>query len=694
MTESSPRPVRAATTSAVRPEIQGLRAAAVMLVVIFHLWPSRLTGGYAGVDVFFAISGFLITAHLVREVERTGTVALASFWARRARRLLPASMLVLLVSAIGVLVWVPVTYWQQFLREAAAATTYVLNWLLTRDAVDYLAAENAASPVQHYWSLSVEEQFYLVWPLLIILAVSLARSRRRTSDRTLIIVVLAIVTGASLAYSIYETATSPAAAYFVTTTRAWEFGAGGLLAVIGTASVRTSPTVRALVAWLGWAGIALTAFTFTPATPFPGYLALLPVLGTLAVIWAGTPDRAWAPTALVRLRPVQALGDVSYAVYLWHWPLIVIVPFALGHDLGTVNKVLILGVTLGLAVATKLWVEDPLRSGARWKRSRPRSTFAVAAAGMAVILVLSGAGYAVARTSQNAGTAQADSLIKGATDCLGAAASDPALEQPCENPDLEGVLLPELAGIADDTGDAFSCYDTAPGAALKPCTFGSTDAGALKVAIVGDSHAAMLLPGLRDQLKTLNWSVDTYVSRGCVWSWVDSADAADECYDRRHALQERFEQGDKYDVILVTARRDPTLAETAGDPRAELLAKAWAPVIARGTQVIALADNPMLPEGTLDCLIDAPADSAETSSCATTQEQAFSQSDPLPEAVELAGTGAHLVDLSDFYCWNGSCPLVIGHVLVYRDTHHITATFSRTLAPFLVRGINTFIDQG
>ena len=181
-------PIRPAVApSAVRPEIQGLRAAAVMLVVIFHLWPSRLPGGYAGVDVFFAISGFLITAHLVREVERTGTVALPAFWARRARRLLPASMLVLLVSAVGVLVWVPVTYWQQFLREAAAATTYVLNWLLTRDAVDYLAAENAASPVQHYWSLSVEEQFYLVWPLLIILAVSLARTRRQTSDRTLIV---------------------------------------------------------------------------------------------------------------------------------------------------------------------------------------------------------------------------------------------------------------------------------------------------------------------------------------------------------------------------------------------------------------------------------------------------------------------------------------------------------------------------
>ena len=167
MTQTALTPLRSDRTNATRPEIQALRAAAVLLVVIFHLWPLRLPGGFTGVDVFFVISGYLITAHLLREVHRSGSVSLARFWARRVRRLLPASLFVLLVSVIGVLIWVPVTYWQQFLRETAAAATYVLNWVLTRDAVDYLASENTPSPVQHFWSLSVEEQFYLAWPLLI-----------------------------------------------------------------------------------------------------------------------------------------------------------------------------------------------------------------------------------------------------------------------------------------------------------------------------------------------------------------------------------------------------------------------------------------------------------------------------------------------------------------------------------------------
>ncbi|MGH2943554.1 MAG: acyltransferase family protein, partial [Solirubrobacteraceae bacterium] len=229
--------------SELRPEIQALRALAVLTVVVYHLWPAAMPGGFVGVDVFFAISGFLITAHLVREVEKTGRLSIWRFWARRARRLLPAALLTLLACAVATLLLVPQLYWQQFLTEIGASTAYVQNWQLAADAVDYLAAENRPSPVQHFWSLSAEEQFYVVWPLLIVVAAVWAARRRLA-----IAIVLALVTGLSLAYSITETAANPAAAYFVTPTRAWEFGAGGLLALLGTRT-RLPDAVRAALSW-------------------------------------------------------------------------------------------------------------------------------------------------------------------------------------------------------------------------------------------------------------------------------------------------------------------------------------------------------------------------------------------------------------------------------------------------------------
>jgi len=280
-------------------------------------------GGFAGVDVFFAISGFLITSLLLREAERDGRVSLSGFWARRARRILPAALLTILAGAIATIVLVPLTQWQQFLGEMRASTAYVQNWQLAGDAVDYLASANAPSPVQHYWSLSIEEQFYLVWPVLIAVALVATRGRQAAPRRRLVALVLATATALSLLYSMLDTAADPAAAYFVTPTRAWELGAGALLALAGPFG--RSPTfARAVLSWLGLAAIVVAALTYSGATPFPGYAALLPVLGALAVIRAGAPAWRLAPTRLMAFAPVQRLGDISYSVYLCHWPLIIL----------------------------------------------------------------------------------------------------------------------------------------------------------------------------------------------------------------------------------------------------------------------------------------------------------------------------------------------------------------------------------
>jgi peptidoglycan/LPS O-acetylase OafA/YrhL len=317
----------------VRVEIQALRALAVSLVVLYHVVPLRLPGGYVGVDVFFVVSGSLITAHLLREVERTGRIRLAPFWARRARRLLPASLLVLLVSVAATVVWVPQTYWQGWLREIGASALYVENWVLAGDAVDYLAHTNAASPAQHYWSLSTEEQFYLAWPLLVALA-SWVAVRLGVRRRTALGALFGLLTLVSFLWSLWTTQVSPPDAYFTTPTRAWEFSLGGLLALWTATPPAGREQLRSLVSWTGFGAIAITALTYTGETPFPGTAALLPVLGTVAVIWAGAPRHDWSPTAVADFGPVRFLGNVSYSAYLWHWPLVVVLPFALGHPLG------------------------------------------------------------------------------------------------------------------------------------------------------------------------------------------------------------------------------------------------------------------------------------------------------------------------------------------------------------------------
>src|SRR3954470_16690257 len=291
--------------SQTRPEIQALRAIAVGIVVIYHFWPRLLPGGFVGVDVFFVISGFLITSQLLREVDRTGSISMAGFWARRARRILPPALFVLLFCAVATILFVPLNYWQQFFDELRASTTYGQNWHLAASAVNYFSADNPVSPVQHFWSLSAEEQFYVVWPLMILLVAGVTRIRPLRAGRRSIGLVIGALTLVSLAYGIYWTAADPAAAYFVTPTRAWEFGAGGILALFA-ARPRVDTKAIAALSWAGLVAIGLAAATYSDATAFPGVAALLPVLGAVAVIYAGSPLTRPSPA---RLPPPACCGS-------------------------------------------------------------------------------------------------------------------------------------------------------------------------------------------------------------------------------------------------------------------------------------------------------------------------------------------------------------------------------------------------
>ena len=396
--------------SAFRADIQALRAISVLLVLAFHVWPTGITGGYVGVDVFFVISGYLITGHLVREVASTGRVDLPGFYARRARRLLPAASLTLVTVGAATYVWMPRWTWATVAADMAASTVYAENWMLVRRAVDYHAQGQTPSPLQHFWSLAVEEQFYLGWPLLVAgVAGCWKRWQRVTSPvqdaddrgmneagislnppRRAYAFPMVSLCAISVAYAIFYTRVSPAAGYFMTLTRLHELGLGGLVGVwaavaagarpkaaglpqsvkapadpcVGPIQVR--PYGRTLAAAAGLLTIGGSGFLYSPRLPFPGAAALVPALGAVGVIVAGEGGGTHALAPHLAHPWLQYIGDISYSLYLAHWPVVVVYPYMTGRpvDGNMGDGVLAVLVSLALAHGCKRFWEDRFRSHA------------------------------------------------------------------------------------------------------------------------------------------------------------------------------------------------------------------------------------------------------------------------------------------------------------------------------------------
>ncbi|MDN4474439.1 acyltransferase family protein [Demequina sp. SYSU T00192] len=675
----------------MRPEIQGLRALAVALVVLYHVWPDRLTGGFVGVDVFFVISGFLITAHLAKEVAATGSVRIGQFWARRIRRLLPASLLVLLVSAIAVLTLVSQAYWLQYLREIVASTLYVQNWELASSAVDYLAAENTASPVQHFWSLSTEEQFYLVWPVLIVGAVWLANRTGRVSARLAMRVVLGVILAASLVWSIAQVASDPAVAYFSTFVRAWEFAAGGLLGLF-TAPVWRSVGWQRAASWAGFAMILVTAFTYTSATPFPGASAVLPVAGTVLVIAAGHADGALGTAHLYRWRPVQYVGDISYSVYLWHWPLIVLLPLVLDRELTGADKLALLAATLVLASLTKHLVEDRLRLNKLTSRRSVAVTFAATVVGMGA--VIAPAAYGISTMNSQVAELEAeraaveasieDAAQTGAESetCVGAQALDG--DATCVT-DQQRELIPAPAVASEDIPELYTdeCRTDMPEVTIKPCRFGDPD-GSVTAVLIGDSHSASWFPAVKLVAEKRGWDLTVYFKAGCAWN--AASQEWDETVQRTSCAQWNEDVTDRLladppQLIVTSALFDDQWGDGAVAAQIAIdgFATSWSALAEAGSTVLPIVDTPQTSVEAQECLLAGQPGALD---CGTPRATALDR----PDVMSLAAAevpGVEAVDLNDYFCTADFCPSAIGSITVYRDRGHLTQTYATTLAPYL-----------
>nr|WP_253941391.1 acyltransferase family protein [Microbacterium sp. SYP-A9085] len=673
------------------PHVQGLRAIAVLLVVLYHFWPGRLPGGYVGVDVFFVISGYLITAHIWRELSTTGGVRLGQFWARRARRLLPASLLVLLFCALCVMspYLMPTSALQNEVKEITASTFYVENWFLALNSADYLGHSGSPTTVQHYWSLSLEEQFYVMWPLLILLAAWIAVRWMRGRRRSAVVATLAAVSVASFVFCVVFTLTNPAPAYFVTFGRMWEFGLGGIIALVPGMHVRQ----RWLSFVLGWGGILAliyTAFTFDGQTAFPGYAAALPALGAAAVIAASNTDRWWYPTRVLAWRPAQFTGDISYSLYLWHWPLIIIAPSVPFWGLTIYHRVALLVICFVLAWLTKRFVEDPVR---RWKKlttRRARVSLLASLAAMVLVAGTAGAAWAVNAPAYREGVQAIQQVRDDPPACFGAAV---ALDPSCAGTEFGTTILPAPGFAGADTPHDDQCFVQLNDARPVECGFGSEDAAAPVVVLIGDSHAYQLLPTFQRMADRNGWRLVTFFKGACPWSTSPLATPGafgDACTQWRGAVQKRLADL-KADVVFTAAlATTPYAADgypTVHDAAVAGYRDAWKPELARGTKIITVVDNPVWETDPNKCLR-----TRAQSDCVRPRAEALAADDALAAAAKGV-EGVTLLDFTNAYCDDTTCFPVVGGANLFRDQDHLTVTWVNTLEPWYTAAIKDALGE-
>lgn len=699
-----------------RPDVEGLRAVAIVAVVAYHVGIPFVTGGFVGVDVFFVISGFLITGLLVKEATSTGHVDLARFWARRARRLLPAATLVLAVTA-AVSWWViPKLDHANVGWDVVTSAFYVSNVRFAVQATDYLAADAAPSPVLHFWSLGVEEQFYVVWPLLLIGVLAISKRIGRIGiSRISIGIALCVLGVTSFAISLWLTAQVEPWAFFSMPTRGWEFAIGGLLAVAAPLLDRPNASWKVPLGWAGGVVLIGSIFVINADMPYPGTAALLPVLGTAAIIAAGgrndefrnaagssVPPSVAAPLSTW---PMRAIGRLSYSWYLWHWPFLILVASALG-PLALWFKIVLALVSLVCAAITFRFLENPVRMSPVLIADNSRSlrlggALSVGAAVMGVGLVLLPAGGALASGSSSPTSAD-EQVGRPAAPEASNAPSPTVTPTQTSQPVVaitwpKGSLTPDPQNARGDLPTTYSdgCHVGHAETQSPACAFGAVGAST-RIVLIGDSHAAQWFPALEKLAINQHWELISDTKSGC---------PAPDVTIFNRGLKRAYTECDQWrkSTLAAIAAEHPALVVAAGTRTESIVDRStgrlidpskagaewqagWSRTLNElsraGVSVAVLRDTPWPGKDMASCVAQ---NSTNPSACDVTRA---ALEKPIYDVDMTEGiAGAHGVDLSNVICDTSSCPATHGKYLVYRDTNHLTATFARALEPYLAKSL-------
>ncbi|MHA6619996.1 acyltransferase family protein [Pseudonocardia sp. DLS-67] len=632
-----------------------MRALAVALVVIHHVADGRVSGG---VDVFFLISGFLLTGQLARAAAR-GRLDLRARWSRMARRLLPSATVVLLGTVAAGAVLLPETRWPQTVREIVATALFMENWRLAADAVDYTARNNTTSVVQHFWSLSIQVQFFVVWPLVVALIALVARNAPHRLHAHLTATLLGVF-AASLTFSVALTATDQPLAYFHSLTRLWEFALGGLLA-LWIDRVPWTRGERVAFGWVGVLGLVACGFVLDGGSVFPGWAALWPTLCGALVLLGGVTRSRYGVHRLLVLRPAQFLGGVSYPLYLWHWPALVLFMVARDQDeVGLPGGIAVITVSVVLAVLTSRFVENPLRKA----RISDGDGYRYGAAAVTVVLLAA----AVWQFSATQREIPADGL--GGSQYPGAAAL-------VDGEPEEAPLIPAPVSVYEDWVWVQD-WDCAPLAEVRSdiCTQPVELPPEKRILVVGDSHLEQLIAALVPIARDHDWQLIGALRGACPFSTASEIDPNDaECAAWNAAVADKIAEL-RPDAVVTIASRDVRTGLTEQTPAG--FVEQWRRLADLDIPVLAIRDNPRFDYDVPDCVRQ---NGREDDPCGVDRDTVYAD-DP-PYAQLDVPPNVTFLDLADYVCDDTRCPAVIGNVLVYLDDNHLTASYATTLAPVI-----------
>ncbi|MCV7041509.1 acyltransferase [Mycolicibacterium moriokaense] len=710
---TSETPDPGASSTGFRADIEGLRAVAVIGVILFHAGVPGVGGGYAGVDVFFVISGFLITGILWREASGTGTIRLRRFYAARARRLLPASATVGVIIAIGAILVVGPLQSKNILLDGIASALYVGNYRFALEGIDYLGANAPPSPYQHYWSLGVEEQFYLLWPAIIIATAWLihrASRRAEPRDKTSIgpyLWVLGLVAAISFAVSLVATEALPSVAFFSLPTRAWELSVGGLVALTVAWWRKIPPLLCTILGWGGLVVIVLAFLELTRATPYPGTAALLPVVGTALVIGAGCAAPSRGCGRILELAPMRAGGRLSYSWYLWHWPVLLVLLFFppfLGRPL--LLALVLIVVSGGLAWVTLRVIENPFRFSPRLRRSPARSLlvgggFTAVAVCVCIALLVwlpspIGPGPPAPTLTVTSGPAPTGPNVEPYEAAVrdtyaqvqaAVAASADVKEVPSN---LEPTLASTTEVVRTAPGPLSGCVRGFFETDHPECAVGDTSS-ATTVALVGDSNAGMWAPPLREVAEQRKWRLELLAKAGCpmldmtIFNGTLRRDYT-ECDEWREHIVSRLRKERPELIVLAISRQygasyDQTSNYTAYDAVwTEKLTDLVRGFRDTGAKVLVLGPIPDTRMWVPNCLSLHLYDSTP---CSPPTSAAVNRKGIDAEAGATRAGGGHYADVTDLFCTAVRCPAVVGNTLVYHDFNHATGQYTLLLAPVI-----------
>lgn len=679
-----------------RRDVQGLRGVAVVLVVAQHMLGAP-SGGFVGVDVFFVISGYVITRSFLSEWRGSGRIDVARFLVARARRLLPSAFVVLAVTSAAALLLFNVPRARSIGLDALSAVMSAANWHFLRAGADYFGSD-APSPLQHFWSLSVEEQFYVVFPMFLICALAIARRARRPS---LVVLMTCAAVAVSMVVAGVECALRPAAAYFTTESRAWEFGVGALVALLAPQLASLGTPVRQILGTLGTAGIALSAIGSTGTSfPFPG--AMLPVFATAAVLAAGEGrGDAWSSRALSKA-PIVLIGDLSYVVYLWHLPVLTfVVALDPRPDDGAVPVLIVLIVTGVAAWMTHRYVEQPMRRAhptvLRTSRADIRRGFRRAASAGLVTVVIVGCGVQVVGKREGpAGpqlltspTLSRDSTPFATPDQLTADVVDGlALRRwPDTDPDIATITATsgEAARLSQCLHDPGTVDERSLRDSLRNCAWGSSDGPVL--AVFGDSIALGWTAGAVARYAADGWRVVAVGLQSCAPAAVavpdrtGRPDFVEDCEDARTTAI-AFITGLGTKVVLTSSSVGAFDRQAANDTAGRMTD--WRTGLSRTIRTFS-------DRGATVFVLGAPPEGSDPSVCATRingPQDCVSRLTPSRKAMESAEVAAvqelrgsaRYVQTDHWFCDPiGRCPLIVDDTVVRADRGHITTAFSQRL---------------